>query len=220
MVIPIGDDKRYERTVPAVTWTLIAINFIIFFIELAAGDPFVERWSFVPSRFLANPGGDWITIFSSMFMHAGWEHILGNMLFLFIFGDNVEDVFGHLPFLGFYLICGVVANFAQMAVDIHSIEASLGASGSIAGVLAAYVFMFPQERVKVLMGFWVIPVPAWAFIGIWIIIQIFSQIGSISDAAQSSGVAYMAHIGGFFSGMLLTPIFRSAGRRQQRYEDI
>jgi membrane associated rhomboid family serine protease len=148
-----------------------------------------------------------------MFMHAGWEHILGNMLFLFIFGDNVKDIFGHLRFLGFYLTCGVVANFAQMAVDVHSTVPSLGASGAIAGVLAAYILMFPTSRVRILMGFWIIPVPAWAFIGIWIVIQVFSQIGSISDV--TGGVAYMAHIGGFFSGLAMTPAFRSWGRRRR-----
>jgi membrane associated rhomboid family serine protease len=197
-----------------VTGLLIAANFVVFSLELVYGNPFIERWSFISSRFLADPGADWITVFSSMFMHAGWEHILGNMLFLFIFGDNVEDIFGHLKYLGFYLICGLVANFAQMAVDINSTVASLGASGAIAGVLAAYVFMFPTSRVRVLMGFWVIPLPAWTFIGFWIVIQIFNQVGSISDV--SGGVAYMAHIGGFFSGLILTPLFRSLGRRQQQ----
>lgn len=214
MAIPIGDDNRARRTIPVVTGLLIAANFVVFSLELVYGNPFIERWSFISSRFLADPGADWITVFSSMFMHAGWEHILGNMLFLFIFGDNVEDIFGHLKYLGFYLICGLVANFAQMAVDINSTVASLGASGAIAGVLAAYVFMFPTSRVRVLMGFWVIPLPAWTFIGFWIVIQIFNQVGSISDV--SGGVAYMAHIGGFFSGLILTPLFRSLGRRQQQ----
>jgi membrane associated rhomboid family serine protease len=214
MAIPIGDDNQARRTIPVVTGLLIAANFVVFSLELVYGNPFVERWSFISSRFLADPGADWITVFSSMFMHAGWEHILGNMLFLFIFGDNVEDIFGHLKYLGFYLICGLVANFAQMAVDINSTVASLGASGAIAGVLAAYVFMFPTSRVRVLMGFWVIPLPAWTFIGFWIVIQIFNQVGSISDV--SGGVAYMAHIGGFFSGLILTPLFRSLGRRQQQ----
>jgi membrane associated rhomboid family serine protease len=214
MVIPIGDDNRGERTIPLVTWSLIVINFIVFFVELSAGDPFIERWSFVPSRFLANPGADLITIFSSMFMHAGWEHILGNMLFLFIFGDNVEDIFGHYRFLIFYLFCGVVANFAQIAINVTSSVPSLGASGAIAGVLAAYIFMFPLKRVKVLMGFFVIPLPAWTFIGIWIVDQIFSEIGSISDVA--SGVGYIAHIGGFFTGLILTPFLRSWTRRQQQ----
>lgn len=213
MVIPVGDDNRGRRTIPIITGALIAINLFIFFIEIAAGDLFIERWAFVSSRFLANPGTDWITIFSSMFMHAGWEHILGNMLFLFIFGDNVEDVFGHFKFLGFYLICGVVANFAQMAIDVNSTDATVGASGAIAGVLAAYIFMFPTSRVRVLMGFWFIPLPAWAFIGVWIVIQIFSQAGSISDV--TGGVAYMAHIGGFFTGLILTPVFKSRRRHQQ-----
>jgi membrane associated rhomboid family serine protease len=215
MVIPIKDDNTDRRTFPIVTGSLIAINFIVFFIELAASDSFIESWSFIPARFLANPGGEWITIFSAMFMHAGWLHILGNMLYLFIFGDNVEDVFGHYKFLIFYLICGFAACMAQMGLDVTSTDITLGASGAIAGVLAAYVFMFPRAKVKVLMGFFVIPLPALVVIGFWIIIQIFSGVGSISDAAQSDGVAYMAHIGGFFVGLILTPIFRSWGSRQE-----
>ena len=113
MVIPIAYDNRTRRTFPGITYSLILINAIIFFMELAFGDPFIEQWSFVPALFLANPGADFITIFSSMFMHAGWLHIIGNMLYLFIFGDNVEDQFGHFRFLIFYLLCGVAATFAQ-----------------------------------------------------------------------------------------------------------
>lgn len=214
MVIPIADDNRARRTFPGITYSLILINVIIFFMELAFGDPFIEQWSFVPARFLANPGADFITIFSSMFMHAGWLHIIGNMLYLFIFGDNVEDRFGHFRFLIFYLLCGVAATFAQLAFNTDSIIPSLGASGAIAGVLGAYIFMFPLARVTVLMGFFIIPLPALVVIGFWIVLQIFSGIGSISDASQTGGIAYFAHIGGFFIGLILAPFFRLIGRRR------
>lgn len=216
MLIPISDDNRARRTFPGMTYSLIAINFIIFFLELAGGDPFIERWSFVPARFIAHPGADFITIFSSMFMHAGWLHILGNMLYLFIFGDNVEDRFGHFKFLIFYLLCGLAATFAQMAFNSDSNVPNLGASGAIAGVLAAYIFLFPLSRVNVLMGFFITPLPALIVIGFWIILQIFSEIGSISDVAQNGGVAYLAHIGGFFIGLILTPFFKIMGNRRQR----
>ncbi|HVP57707.1 MAG TPA: rhomboid family intramembrane serine protease [bacterium] len=213
MVIPIGDDNTDRRLVPIVTWSLIGVNFVVFFVELAYGDPFIERWSFMASRFLTHPGTEWITIFSSMFMHAGWLHILGNMLYLFIFGDNVEDAFGHWRFLVFYLTCGVAANFAQMGLDVTSTEVSLGASGAIAGILAAYLVMFPRAKVKVLMGYFVVPLPALIVIGGWIVMQIFSQVGSISDAT-GDGVAYMAHIGGFAAGLVWTAVWRSAQRRR------
>jgi membrane associated rhomboid family serine protease len=216
LIIPISDDNRARRTIPGITYSLIAINFIIFFLELANGDPFIEKWSFIPSRFLANPTADIITIFSSMFMHGGWLHIIGNMLYLFIFGDNVEDRFGHFRFLIFYLLCGIAATLAQMAFNIDSNVPNLGASGAIAGVLAAYIFMFPLARVTVLLGFFIIPLPALVVIGFWIILQIFSGIGSISGTAQSGGVAYMAHIGGFFVGLILAPIFKLMGRRNRR----
>jgi membrane associated rhomboid family serine protease len=214
LVIPIADDNRARRTFPGITYSLILINAIIFFMELAFGDPFIEQWSFVPARFLANPGADFITIFSSMFMHAGWLHIIGNMLYLFIFGDNVEDQFGHFRFLFFYLLCGVTATFAQLAFSTDSTIPSLGASGAIAGVLGAYIFMFPLARVTVLMGFIFIPLPALVVIGFWIVLQVFSGIGSISDASQTGGVAYFAHIGGFFFGLIMAPVFRLFGRRR------
>ena len=116
-MFPIGDDDSAERTVPIVTYALIALNVLFFFVELSGGDPFIERWSVVPRRLVANPGGDFITIFTSMFMHGGWVHLGGNMLYLWIFGDNVEDRFGHAKFTLFYLICGVAATLAQVVVN-------------------------------------------------------------------------------------------------------
>ena len=210
-MFPIGDDDTARRTVPLVTYALIALNVLFFFVEQSGGDAFVGKWAFVPRRFLANPSGDVPTLFTSMFMHAGWVHLGGNMLYLWIFGDNVEDRFGHLPFAVFYLLCGLAATFAQLAFSLGSNVPNLGASGAIAGVLGAYILLFPQGRVKVLQGQQVIQVPALIVIGIWIVLQFFSGIGSIANTAQTGGVAYMAHIGGFLAGFVLTFLFRGSG---------
>jgi membrane associated rhomboid family serine protease len=211
-MFPIGDDDTGRRTVPLVTFGLIALNVLFFFLELSGGDAFIEQWAFVPRRFLANPGGEFMTIFTAMFMHAGWVHLLGNMLYLWIFGDNVEDRFGRIQFTVFYLLCGVAAMFAQLVVDPASTVPNLGASGAIAGVLAAYILMFPQGKVKVLQGQQVTEVPALIVIGLWIVLQLFSGIGSITSAAQGGGVAYMAHVGGFAAGLVLTFLFRGRQR--------
>jgi len=207
-MFPIGDDNSTRRLVPVVTYVLVTLNILVFFIELIAGDVFIVTWSFVPSRFLASPASEFVTIFTSMFMHGGWLHIAGNMLYLWIFGDNVEDRFGHLRFLGFYLICGVVALFTQLAFSMESIIPILGASGAIAGVLGAYVLLFPRRRVVVLLGFLVVPMPALAVIGFWMVLQFFNGIGSIIYSADTGGVAYMAHIGGFIAGVVLAILLR------------
>jgi membrane associated rhomboid family serine protease len=211
-MFPIGDDDSDRRTFPAVTYALIALNVLFFFVELSGGDAFIERWAFVPARFLANPIADLLTLFTAMFMHAGWVHLGGNMLYLWIFGDNVEDRFGHVKFIIFYVLCGLAATFAQLAFSLGSHVPNLGASGAIAGVLGAYILLFPQGRVKVLQGRRVIQVPALIVIGLWIVLQLFSGIGSVAGAAgDTGGVAYMAHIGGFVAGFVLTFLFR--GRR-------
>lgn len=211
-MFPIGDDNSARRIVPWVTYALIALNLLFFFVELSGGDAFVMKWAFVPSRFLANPLGEFLTLFTSMFMHAGWVHLGGNMLYLWIFGDNVEDRFGHVMFSIFYLLCGLAATFAQLAFSTDSNVPNLGASGAIAGVLGAYILLFPKGKVNVLMGRGVIPMPALAVIGIWIVLQLFSGIGSIASTADTGGVAYMAHIGGFVAGFVLTFLLR--GTRQ------
>jgi membrane associated rhomboid family serine protease len=213
-MFPIGDDDSTRRTVPLVTYALIVVNVLFFFVELSGGDPFIMRWAFVPSRFIASPFGDVLTLFSSMFMHAGWLHLGGNMLYLWIFGDNVEDRFGHVKFLIFYLLCGIAATAAQTAVSLGSNVPNLGASGAIAGVLGAYILMFPKGSVRVLQGSRVIQVPALIVIGLWIVLQFFSGIGSVANAAQTGGVAYMAHIGGFVAGFLLTFAFRGSRQPQ------
>jgi membrane associated rhomboid family serine protease len=207
-MFPIGDDDSQRRTIPVVTYVLIALNVLFFFVELNGGDPFIEKWAFVPARFLANPFGDFLTILTSMFMHAGWVHLGGNMLYLWIFGDNVEDRFGHIKFTIFYLVCGLAATFAKLVFSMGSTIPNLGASGAIAGVLGAYILLFPQGKVRVLQGQQVIQVSALIVIGLWIVLQFFSGVASITSAADSGGVAYMAHIGGFIAGIALTFLFR------------
>jgi membrane associated rhomboid family serine protease len=213
-MFPIGDDDSARRTVPLVTYVLLALNVGFFFVELSGGDAFVGKWAFVPRRFLANPAGDVPTLFTSMFMHGGWVHLGGNMLYLWIFGDNVEDRFGHIKFTIFYLLCGLAATFAQLAFSVGSNVPNLGASGAIAGVLGAYILLFPQGRIRVLQNQQVVQVPALIVIGMWIVLQFFSGIGSIANTAETGGVAYMAHIGGFVAGFVLTFLFRGSGAAQ------
>jgi membrane associated rhomboid family serine protease len=206
-MFPIGDDNSSRRTVPIVTYALIFLNVLFFFVEQSGGDAFIIMWAFVPSRFLANPFGDSSTLLTSMFMHVGWVHLGGNMLYLWIFGDNVEDRLGHGKFLAFYMICGLAATFAQLAFSLGSNVPNLGASGAIAGVLGAYILMFPQGRVSVLQGQRVVQVPALIVIGLWIGLQLFIGIGSIAETANTGGVAYMAHVGGFIAGFVMTFLF-------------
>lgn len=213
-MLPIGDDDTGRRGIPIVTYALIVMNVLFFFVELSGGDAFIMKWAFVPSRFLAQPIADLPTIFTSMFMHAGWVHLGGNMLYLWIFGDNVEDRLGSVKFVIFYLLCGIAATAAQLFFSIGSDIPNLGASGAIAGVLGAYILMFPQGRVRVLQGQQIIQVPALIMIGLWIVLQFFSGFASIADTNDTGGVAYMAHIGGFLAGIVLTYIL--GGNRSAR----
>ena len=212
-MFPIGDDDSGRRTIPAVTYGLIVLNILFFLVEMSGGEAFIQQWSVVPRRLLENPASDFPTIFTSMFMHAGWVHLIGNMLYLWIFGDNVEDSFGHVKFLVFYILCGIAATFGQVAVSSSSGVPNLGASGAIAGVLGAYILLFPRGQVRVMMGRGIIPMPALVVIGFWIVLQLISGIGSISEAAETGGVAYMAHIGGFVAGLLLAFVFKATGTR-------
>lgn len=212
-MFPISDDNRFRRTAPVVTYGLIALNLVFFLLELSEGEPFVRAWAFIPRDFLADPGGRLLTLFTSMFMHAGWLHLGSNMLYLWIFGDNVEDRFGRGSFLVFYMLSGLGAIAAQLLFTANSGIPNLGASGAIAGVLAAYLLLFPQGSVRVLQGRRIIPVPAVMVIGLWFVLQLFSGIGAVVTAsADSGGVAYMAHIGGFLAGILLTMLL--TGRRR------
>jgi membrane associated rhomboid family serine protease len=212
MLFPIGDDNSTRRTVPVVTYGLIALNVIFFFVEMSGGEPFIRQWSVVPRRLVENPAGDFVTIFTSMFMHGGWMHLLGNMLYLWIFGDNVEDRMGQVKFLIFYLLCGIAATVAQVAFSSNSTIPNLGASGAIAGVLGAYLVMFPKGQVRVLMGRGVVNMPAVIVLGMWILLQFVNGVGSIANTAETGGIAYMAHIGGFVAGLVLAKVFSSGGR--------
>jgi membrane associated rhomboid family serine protease len=204
-MFPIGDDNSARRSAPIVTYVLIAINVAVFLLELQAGNEFIQKWAFIPARFSEDPSGDTATLFSAMFMHGGWMHLGGNMLYLWIFGDNVEDRFGSVRFLLFYLAAGLAASFAQYAVNPGSQIPNVGASGAIAGVLGAYLLMFPKARVNVLLGRQVVAMPAFIVLGFWIVLQLVSGVGSIADTAQTEqgGVAYMAHVGGFVAGLVL-----------------
>jgi membrane associated rhomboid family serine protease len=207
-MIPIGDDDSARRLTPIVTYFIIILNVIVFLLEVSGGNAFIEKWAFVPHRFLANPSGQFMTLFTSMFMHGGWLHLIGNMLYLWIFGDNIEDRFGHGKYTLFYLLCGLGATFAQLAFSVDSNIPNLGASGAIAGVLGSYILLYPQGRVKVWVGQGVIYTNALFVIGLWIVLQLFSGIGSLQSSGQQGGVAYMAHVGGFITGMILTYVFR------------
>jgi membrane associated rhomboid family serine protease len=223
MVMPIGDDNEGRHRTPFVTMALIAINAIVFFAELAAdgrGDleGFVRRWATIPADYTrdAGIGGPvpW-TLFSAMFLHGGWAHIFGNMLYLWIFGDNVESEMGHARFLVFYLLTGVAASFAHIFTSPASTVPSLGASGAIAGVLAAYLVMFPRRSVHVLIGLRRAELPAIIVIGMWAAFQFLIGAGSLLSPREGGGVAYLAHVGGFVAGLLLTPVFRMGVRRPE-----
>jgi membrane associated rhomboid family serine protease len=213
-MFPVGDDNSSVSIVPVVTYSLVVINVLVFLLELSAGDNFIREWAFVPSRFSEHPVSNIPTIFTAMFMHGGWMHLLGNMLYLWIFGNNVEDRFGSAKFLIFYLIAGIAATFAQYYFSAGSNVPNLGASGAIAGVLGAYMLMFPHARVNVFIIRQIVAMPAIVVIGFWIVLQLFSGLGAIAytDAtADTGGIAYMAHIGGFVAGLCIAFLFVRRG---------
>jgi len=206
-MLPIGDENPYRKRFPLVTYALLLVNILIFYFEVRGGEAFITTWSFVPARFFANPVGDLASLFTSMFLHASLIHLGSNMLYLLIFGDNVESFFGHFKFLVFYLVSGLAGNLAQGFFSANSTVPMLGASGAIAGVLGAYILLFPTRKVRVLLGFFVLRVPALVAIGAWFILQLLNGYGSVAVTAESGGVAYLAHVGGFVMGFLLTAIF-------------
>lgn len=229
-MIPYKADDVADPTdaLPVVTIGLIAVNFLVFFYELALGtqgtqlDGFLNAYSLVPCEYTSHcgayagtPSPLWLTLFTSMFLHAGWAHILGNMLFLFVFGTHVERSMGRLRYLAFYLICGMAANAAEILTALGSNLPGLGASGAISGVLAAYLRLYPGSRIRTLIPFgiffWRANVPAWAFIAGWFVLQLVYGVGAISDV-NAGGVAYSAHVGGFVAGLLLVPLFVQSAR--------
>jgi membrane associated rhomboid family serine protease len=210
-----------SRTTPYVTVTLIALNAIAFFIELRISDAELRRVVFaygvVPAFF------SWPDVLTSMFLHSGWLHFLGNMLYLWIFGDNVEDRLGHVRYLLFYLSCGAVAALGQTASHPSSTLPMIGASGAIAGVMGAYFVLYPQSRVltAVFIIFFIdlIEIPAIYFLGIWFLMQLFSGVGSLGARAADGGVAFWAHVGGFAAGALLGAVWRATeAKRRQSWE--
>lgn len=216
-MFPIRDHNPSRRT-PYVTWGLIAINILVFvafngtFSTDAALMSFYNDFAMFPARVSQN--GEYFSILTSTFLHAGVMHLGGNMLFLWIFGDNMEDNFGHIGFLAFYLICGYGAAFAQIYADPNSTIPNVGASGAIAGVMGGYLLLFPKARVDVLfifvVFFRVFALPAWVMLGLWFGLQIYNGIASAG--VTGGGVAYWAHAGGFAVGILLTiPMFIRRG---------
>ena len=231
MIIPISDEDR-RRTFPIVNLLLIAVNILVYIYVYVLVSPATQmdiltNYVAIPVEILQGqdvpPPGPyplWITLFTAMFMHANFLHIAGNMLFLFIFGDNVEDAFGHLQYLLFYLLSGVVATLVQAGVAVvfegasGMIAGELGASGAIAGVLGAYLVLFPQARIRVLIGLGILfftRLSAGIVIGVWFLLQFIPALTSIYNVG---GVAYFAHVGGFLTGVVIAAIFRP---RPQQY---
>jgi membrane associated rhomboid family serine protease len=206
-VIPLGDASRRPRAAAGVTLLLIAINAWVFFLELAGGNRFVRTWSVIPYR--VTHGHHSITLLTSMFMHASWMHIIGNMVFLWAFGPAMEDAMGHLRYLIFYLAGGIIAMGAQVLGDPNSHIPTLGASGAIAAVMGAFIVTYPRDRIRTLLFIFIFIritfIPAVFLIGFWILLQVLN-FGVVAEA-HTGGVAYLAHIGGFLFGVVLGRLF-------------
>lgn len=207
-LIPLGDASRRRLHFPVVTTTLILLNAIVFFFELRGGEDFVYRYAAIPVNILS--GHAVPTLFTSMFLHASWSHILGNMVFLWAFGPAMEDAMSHGRFTAFYLLGGLIAMFAQVLASPGSNIPNLGASGAIAAVMGAFLVTYPRDRIKSLFFFFlfirITYIPAILLIGVWFLIQLLN-VGSVAYV-QHGGVAYMAHVGGFLFGALTVKLFR------------
>jgi membrane associated rhomboid family serine protease len=250
MVFPLYDDNTDRTTTPLVNYAIIALNIFVFVVlqKLGSDTGFTYSFSTVPAEILQGhdivtparvlehpvtgqrvlipglgetPGSVYLTLFTSMFMHGGIAHIAGNMLFLWIFGDNIEDRLGHIKYLIFYLLCGIIASLAHVfttgvfAADPDSLLVpSLGASGAISGVLGGYLLLHPKRRVTVILFRFLTDVPAYVAIGIWFAFQLISGLGMLGGGSQSGGVAYAAHIGGFIAGLVLIKFFDSGNRNR------
>lgn len=213
-------DENPTRITPYVTYGLIGMNIVVFFHEISLSnlqlEQFFQLYAVVPQQLTTNITTEWTTLFTSQFLHGGWWHLISNMVYLWVFGNNVEDRLGHFKYLLFYLICGLLAALCQWSISINSIVPSLGASGAISGVLGAYLIWFPRARITTLifLGFFVttINVPAMVMIGIFVIQNLIAGFTSLQTAAnmtvETGGVAYWAHLGGFIFGIILAPIFR------------
>jgi rhomboid family protein len=199
-LIPLSDASRRPLRTPVCTALIIVVNVIVFLLELARGDAFVTQWSLVPAQITS--GHQWITILTAMFMHGSWSHIIGNMVFLWAFGPEIEDAMGRGRYLVFYLLGGLVAMLAQVAADPRSTVPNLGASGAIAAVMGAFLVTYPRDRIKSLLIIVIFVkvtyIPAALLIGFWFLIQLV-HAGSIAQV-QTGGVAYLAHVGGLIFG--------------------
>jgi len=229
-MIPLKDTIP-SRTVPFINYTIILLNFLFFLYQLSLGphlEKFLYAWGVVPAQFFAplsighlHLSQRILPLFTSMFLHGGWLHFLGNMLYLYIFGDNVEDRLGHARYLLFYLLCGVLATAAHLITNHDSRLPTIGASGAIAGVMGAYFFLYPYARVVTLIFifffFDIVEIPAFFFLAFWFIFQFLSGTIVATQDAMSGGVAWWAHIGGFLAGILLLFVFgvRRTGRRMR-----
>ncbi len=215
-MIPLRDASREPSRYPIVTTSIIVVNSIVFLLELIGGEAFVKQWSVVPADIIA--GHHWITILTAMFMHAGWMHIIGNMVFLWAFGPEVENAMGPPRYLLFYLLSGVVASLAQIAAMPHATVPNLGASGAIAGVMGAFLVTYPTDQIRTLvfLGIFVRVtfIPAALLIGMWFLIQLFNQVGAVADV-QGGGVAYVAHVGGCIFGAVMAHPFERSLRGTQ-----
>ena len=214
-MFPVGDDQVAGGPPKLITVVLIILNVLAFLLELGQGSEgalqsFIQAWGVVPREYTTGhdiaptiPLPFWTTLLTSMFLHGGWMHLGGNMLYLWIFGDNLEKVMGHARFLIFYLVCGIAAAITHIVFSGGSAVPTIGASGAISGVLGGYLILFPKNRVRVLTRGGIMSVPALVVLGFWIVIQLVSGFGSVATTAETGGVAYLAHVGGFFAGMLL-----------------
>jgi membrane associated rhomboid family serine protease len=220
-MIPLRSTERvYSRS--TYTIALIAVNMAIFLFQAtldpSSMDRFVERWGIVPDQLRL------ITLLTSMFLHGGWLHVLGNMLFLWVFGRSVEDLVGGARFLAFYILCGLIAAVVQVIINPYSRIPIIGASGAIAGVMGAYLLKFPRSRIITLVPLFVfittMEIPAVWLLVYWLVVQLFSGIGSLARVDYTGGgVAWFAHVGGFLGGMLLIKLFPARPRWRNWYED-
>jgi membrane associated rhomboid family serine protease len=224
-MIPIGDDNTGHKLFPIVNYAFIAINVLVFIFLQGAGSnaAFTYAYSTVPAEIIEGkdfttghlqetPIPVYGTLITSMFMHGGWAHLIGNMLYLWIFGDNLENRMGHGRYFLFYLLCGILASLSHVFATSewspqHMLIPSLGASGAISGVLGGYLLLFPRQRVSVLFGYGIIHIPAFVALGIWILFQVFSGVSMIGAESGGGGVAYAAHVGGFIAGLILVKLF-------------
>jgi membrane associated rhomboid family serine protease len=213
-MIPLSDSDRRPLRFPVITALIIGVNAVMFILELINGQAFIVRWSLIPSEIAS--GRNLITILSAMFMHGGWLHIIGNMIYLWALGPEMEDVMGRVRYVVIYLLGGLVASLAQVVIDPSSTVPNLGASGAIAAVMGAFLIIFPHDRIRtiVFLGWFVTItfIPAVLMIGFWFLIQLFSEVGALVQK-QSGGIAYMAHVGGFVFGMGIARLFRPRLRR-------